>query len=96
MAAGKKLCPHCAGSGYVNDPNFAAQRIQTLRKQKKLTLEALSRRSGIVVSTLKNLEEGKYTPLMFAHVLKLSRALGVDLNAFAMEQPPHRPRSRRR
>jgi len=53
--------------------------IRNLRKQKKLTLDILSERSGVSKSILSELERSKGNPT-FATLWSIANALGVNLN----------------
>lgn len=57
------------------------QRLQTLRQQRRLTLRALSRASGIALSHLSALEHGKNS-ITVASLKRILEALGTNLGAF--------------
>ena len=54
------------------------QRIRGLRKGKKLSLEEISKRSGVALATLSRLENGKGTGTFRTHQ-RIAEALGVPL-----------------
>lgn len=61
-----------------NAPEIGPQ-LQALRKQRKLTLEALAKQSGVSRSMLSQIERSEANPT-FATLWNLTHALGIDLN----------------
>lgn len=59
-------------------------RLRQLRQQKGLTIEALSRKSGISVGLLSQLERGQGNPSL-ATITKVSAALGIQIGSFFPE-----------
>ena len=57
--------------------NPTAQKLARLRVKKKITLEALSEKTGLTVKDLENIESGSVFPPV-GDILKISRALTVD------------------
>lgn len=55
------------------------KRIKELRKQKKLTLEALCYRNGLEPSTVSRIEKGLVEP-KYLTLLKLSEAYGMKIS----------------
>lgn len=62
----------------VDTPNIGP-RIKAIRKQRKLTLDALSEQSGVSKSVLSELENAKGNPT-FATLWSVAKALGIDLS----------------
>lgn len=54
------------------------KRIRGLRKEKGITLEELSRKSGVALATLSRMETGKMTGTLDSHN-RICRALGASL-----------------
>ena len=65
------------GSGH---PPAVGEKIREIRKQRQLTLDTLSERSGVSKGMLSQIESEKVNPTV-ATVWKIARGLGVDLEA---------------
>lgn len=63
------------------------ERLRTLRKHRKLTLRALSRASGLALSYLSALENGKNS-ITVANLKRLLDVLGTNLSDFFVQAPP--------
>lgn len=61
---------------------FQPETLRKLRKNKALTLEELSKKSGVPVSTIHNLENAKYKSPRNENIEKLATALEVDWRIF--------------
>lgn len=59
-----------------------AEKLKGLRKAAGLTQEALARRAGVPLPSLRGHEQGQRVP-SWASVCRLARALGVPTDAFA-------------
>jgi transcriptional regulator with XRE-family HTH domain len=70
-------------------------RLRSLRTERELTLTALSRTTGISVSTLSRLESGQRRPTLEL-LLPLARAYQVALDELVETPPPDDPRVRQR
>jgi len=55
-----------------------AQKLKHLRRQNQLTLQQLSQRSGISISTLSKIEHGQLSPT-YEKIAALAKGLGVDV-----------------
>ena len=64
--------------------------LQTLRKSRKLTLEALSKKSGVSRSMLSQIERGQANPT-FATLWNLSHALGLEMSELVEELETNHP-----
>ncbi|MGB1250136.1 MAG: helix-turn-helix domain-containing protein [Candidatus Promineifilaceae bacterium] len=64
--------------------------LQTLRKSRKLTLEALSKKSGVSRSMLSQIERGQANPT-FATLWNLSHALGLEMSELVEELESSQP-----
>lgn len=62
-------------------------RLRNLREQRKLSLRALARESGLALSYLSALEHGKNS-ITVANLKKILDALGTSLTAFFGQEPP--------
>ena len=58
--------------------------LQQIRKEKKLTLEQLSKKSGVSRSMLSQIERGQANPT-FGTLWNLSKALGLDMSELVEE-----------
>lgn len=56
---GAKPCPHCDGTGHVDDPVYHGQQLRNLRKKEGLSLRELARRMKVSVAYLSDLELGR-------------------------------------
>jgi transcriptional regulator with XRE-family HTH domain len=80
------------GEADLNDVLAAVgPRLRALRQQRGATLPALSRATGISVSTLSRLESGQRRPAL-EHLLPLSRAHQVPLDELVNAPTPADPR----
>jgi len=70
-----------------------AQRVRRLRAGVGLTLKELSQRSGVSISALSNIENGKVSPT-YERIVALARGLGVDVG-YLFKDEIALPRSRR-
>lgn len=55
-------------------------KIKNLRLEQKLSLTALSQKSGVQIATLSRIEHGQMTGTLESHI-KIAKALGVDILA---------------
>ena len=62
------------------NPPAVGEKIREIRKQRALTLDTLSERSGVSKGMLSQIESEKVNPTL-ATVWKIARGLGVDLEA---------------
>ncbi len=69
--------------------------VRKLRLGKGWTLAQLSERSGVPLSTLSKLELGQVS-LSYEKLVRLCRALGVDLEKFVRNEAEHAPTAGRR
>ena len=65
------------------------ERINEIRKQRGITIEELSARSGVPISTLKKISAGITTNPSLDTVKAIARALDCTLDDLAAEEPPH-------
>lgn len=63
-----------------NQPPAIGEKIKSIRKERQLTLDTLSERSGVSKGMLSQIESEKVNPTV-ATVWKISRGLGVELDA---------------
>jgi len=70
-----------------------AQRVRRLRAEAGLTLKNLSQRSGVSISALSNIENGKVSPT-YERIVALARGLGVDVG-YLFKDEIAQPKSRR-
>lgn len=70
-----------------------SQRVRRLRAEAGLTLKQLSERSGVSISALSNIENGKVSPT-YERIVALARGLGVDVG-YLFQDEIRQPRSRR-
>jgi len=54
-------CPKCRGHGSIPDPVALGESIRQLRRRSGLTLEQVKERTGLNLSLLSHLENGKET-----------------------------------
>jgi transcriptional regulator with XRE-family HTH domain len=73
----------------------AGRAVRKLRLGKGWTLAQLSERSGVPLSTLSKLELGQVS-LSYEKLVRLCRALGVDLEKFVRHEAEHAPAAGRR
>jgi transcriptional regulator with XRE-family HTH domain len=66
---------------------FSAARIQTIRKSKGLSQEALAEEAGVSLRTIQRVEQGETVPRGYT-VQALATALGVPLEALQDEPAP--------
>ncbi len=71
------------------------KRIASLREEKGLTLEALSRETGYPAQVLQDVEEGKIAPPV-ALVLQLGRTFKVDIEGLQAGRDPEAQAKKRR
>lgn len=71
-----------------------ARRVRSLRGQAKLTLQELSARSSIAVSTLSKIENNQLSPT-YENIVRLARGLGVDITALFADDLPAEVTGRR-
>ncbi len=67
-------------------PDGAAARVRDLRLSKSMTLEELSGRTGLSISTLSKIENGKVS-LSYDKLHKLGLGLGIDIAYFVTAEP---------
>lgn len=65
----------------MQEQNSVASKIRKFRKEKNMSQDELSERSGINVSTIKKYESGARNPKP-DQLLKIATALGVSINVF--------------
>jgi len=65
--------------------NNVGEKIKSIREIRKVTLEELAERSGMDISLVQKIEEGKNIPSL-APLIKIARALGVRLGNFSRRQ----------
>lgn len=77
------------------DREGLGQRLRAIRKTQRLTLKALSERSGVALSTLSKIELGQIS-VSYEKLAAVARALEVDIaelfDARARAAPGHAPR----
>jgi transcriptional regulator with XRE-family HTH domain len=82
----------------VPDPASVGGRLRALRKQKQMTLNALSERSGVALSTLSKMELGQVSA-SYEKLALVARGLGVEIAqlfrsvASARNRKPPAPRA---
>lgn len=64
--------------------SLLGKHLQQIRKEKKLTLEQLAKKSGVSRSMLSQIERGQANPT-FGTLWNLSRALGLDMSELVEE-----------
>lgn len=80
----------------MNKPHDLGPRLRQLRKARALTLQDLSRLSGVAVSTISKIENSALSPTL-DKVMRLADTLQMSLGAFIGEtgdEPASRPNSR--
>ncbi len=60
-------------------------RLNQLCREQHISLKELSQRSGVSLSTVRNISQGKYCNVGIAVVIKLSRVFGVTPSQFVDE-----------
>lgn len=63
----------------MRDVMIVINRVQTFRKQKKMTQEALANKIGVSRKTIVSLEKGNYTPSLLL-ALQIAEVLEIDIN----------------
>lgn len=63
-----------------------AQKLQAIRKQKRLTLKQLSQRSGISIATLSKIENNRLSPT-YEKIVALAQGLEVDVGSLFVTEP---------
>ena len=87
MASGKTSRKTPAAAA-VPDRASVGARLRDIRKQQRLTLKALSRSSGVALSTLSKMELGQVSA-SYEKLASVARALSVDIaQLFAAGAPP--------
>ena len=76
-----------------NSSLFLARQVHALRKKAGLTLQQLSRKSDVSVSTLSKIEKGQLSPT-YEKIVSLARGLDVPIAALFHEESAHRPNGR--
>jgi len=66
------------------------QKLIQLRRQKELTIEELSQRSGVCAEQIARLEAGELAPSL-TPLIKIARGLGVRLGTFLDDEPHSSP-----
>jgi len=61
--------------------HIIGQRIRRERKKQQLTLQKLSNKSGLAISSLCDIEKGRFTPSLES-LYKIAGALGVKITFF--------------
>ncbi len=61
--------------------NYVGEKIRHIREIKKVSLEDLAERSGMEITMVQQIEQGKNIPSL-APLIKIARALGVRLGTF--------------
>ena len=62
-------------------------RLNQLCKEQNLTLKDLSRKSGVSLSTIRRVAQGKHCNVGIDVVIKFSRAFGITASQFVDENP---------
>ncbi|MFV0475288.1 MAG: helix-turn-helix domain-containing protein [Pikeienuella sp.] len=68
----------------MTKPRNLGPRLRNLRKSRRLTLQDLSRRSGVAVSTISKIENGALSPTL-DKVQRLAQGLEMTLGRFIIE-----------
>ena len=76
-----------------NSSLFLARQVHALRKKAGLTLQQLSRKSDVSVSTLSQIEKGQLSPT-YEKIVSLARGLDVPIAALFHEESAHTPNGR--
>jgi len=66
------------------------EKIKQIREMKKVSLEELSERSGLEISSVQKIEQDKNVPSL-APLIKIARALGVRLGTFLDDSDSYGP-----
>jgi transcriptional regulator with XRE-family HTH domain len=91
MALGKTSSRKTPAPPPVPDRAHVGARLRELRKQQRLTLKALSQRSGVALSTLSKMELGQVSA-SYEKLAAVARALSVDIaQLFEHDRPPQSP-----
>jgi transcriptional regulator with XRE-family HTH domain len=62
------------------DKSFA-EKMRKLRKEKKISLEEISKKTGLPISFLTDIEEGKISPSV-SDIIQISKVFSIDSGAF--------------
>ncbi|CAM5209235.1 hypothetical protein CDEN61S_03854 [Castellaniella denitrificans] len=76
--------PASAASPGLAGRHEVGARIRAARKERRLTLQQVARRSGLAVSTVSKAERGQIA-LSYEKVLQLGRALDIDMTRLFMQ-----------
>jgi transcriptional regulator with XRE-family HTH domain len=68
-----------------DEPSGFARRLKSLREARDLTQDELARQTGLNRFSIAKLEQGRREP-NWPTVLRLARALGVDVGAFVANE----------
>lgn len=68
-----------------------AEKLKQVRQERGLTQAELAEASGVPLGTLRDLEQGKRTPLL-SNARKLAMVLKVSLDELAEPEPPATPK----
>ncbi|UOO80906.1 XRE family transcriptional regulator [Uruburuella testudinis] len=82
-----------SGPAAENNSLFLAAQVHYLRKKADLTLQQLSQKSGISVSTLSKIEKGQLSPT-YEKIVALARGLNVPIAALFHEESNNTPNGR--
>jgi DNA-binding XRE family transcriptional regulator len=74
-----------ASMAVATEGSVLAKRLQRLRDARKLSQEELARRSGLSVSTIRQIEQGRAPDPRISTVAALARGLGVTFDALLAE-----------
>lgn len=77
----------------VQTEHFLAQKIKQLRKQSGFTLQQLSQKSGISVSTLSKIEKGQLSPT-YEKIVALAHGFGIHVAELFYEERHSTPNGR--
>lgn len=72
----------------LDTKNWLGERIRVLRKEKKISQEALAIKAGIPMVSLAKVEQGKIQKPAFQMVWKIVVALEMTLDEFVENQGP--------
>lgn len=75
-----------AQTAVKNSTSYVGLRLKEVRLQHRLTLQAVSQRTGVSVSTLSKIENGQVSPL-FDVIMRISNGLAIPLEDFVNPGP---------
>ena len=74
----------------MTDEKTVGEKIKQIREMRKVSLDELAERSGMDISMVMKIEEGKNVPSL-APLIKIARALGVRLGTFLDDSDSYGP-----